>query len=146
MTGSCSTTVAEAFGYRDLLLAEAIRRLTHPDPQSREPGDVALQAWPTYGVVRPTMTFDVPYVAMEELYAKNDSNRAAIRMPEGAADRAIGDRTAMPGARLPVVPRRVDSVEIEGDEAGAGRLRPAVQSEHSAPGHVRGRDNQKEVR
>jgi hypothetical protein len=114
--------IVEAYGYRDELLAEAIRWLTHPNPQYREAGDVALQAWPTYGVERPVITFDVPSAAMEELYAKNDSNRACIRMGEAGGTMVADLHPDVVAVRfLPVLAQRLigfaEACEIRDDEA-----------------------------
>ncbi|MGR3803089.1 hypothetical protein [Marinibacterium profundimaris] len=74
--------IVENYGYQDQLLAEAIKWLMRPNLHHREPGDVALQAWPGLGNQQPVITFDVPATAMEKLYAKHDGNRAYIRMGE----------------------------------------------------------------
>ncbi|RVP98282.1 DUF4365 domain-containing protein [Sinorhizobium meliloti] len=114
--------IIEFYGYRDRLLAVAIRWLTHPNPQHREPGDVALQAWPTYSVERPVITFDVPVTAMEALYAKNDANRVYIRMGE-VGGTMIGDLDPDIVARrfLPVLALRLighaEACEIPDDMA-----------------------------
>jgi hypothetical protein len=98
----------EFYGYRDELLSEAIEWLTHPNPQHREPGDVALQAWPARGVEQPVITFDVPKAAMETFYAANEGNRVYIKMGEMGGT-MIGDLDPDTVARrfLPVLARRL---------------------------------------
>lgn len=82
--------LAEPFGYCDQLYAEAIRRLAAPYAApyrwSREPGDIALDAWPGHGMEHFTIRFDVPSSAMEEFYAKNNGNRVYIRMGAAGAN------------------------------------------------------------
>lgn len=72
--------IVEFFGYQDQLLSEAITYLMHPNLQHREKDDVKLQAWPAAGHYEPTINFDVPKTAMEELYAKDNGNRVYMRM------------------------------------------------------------------
>lgn len=82
--------LADTFGYSDQLLAEAVRRLMAPHSHSRQPGEIALDAWPAYDREQPTIKFDVPRLAMDEYYAKNDMHRALIRMGN-AGGNIIGD-------------------------------------------------------
>ena len=82
--------LADTFGYSDQLLAEAVRRLMAPHSHSRQPGDIALDAWPAYDREQPTIKFDVPSLAMDEYYAKNNMNSAYIRMGS-AGGSIVGD-------------------------------------------------------
>ena len=82
--------LAEAFGYRDQLLAEAIRRLAAPHSHLRKPGDTALDAWPAYDNEQSTIRFDVRRSAMDEFYAQNSLNRGLIRLGD-AGGAIVGD-------------------------------------------------------
>ena len=112
----------EFYGYRDELLGEAIEWLTHPNPQNRESGDVALQAWPARGADQPVITFDVPRAAMETFYAANEGNRVYIEMGEMGGT-MIGDLDPDMVARrfLPVLARQLlnyaESCEIHEEHA-----------------------------
>jgi len=82
--------LVEAFGYRDQLLGEAIRQLTKPNSHMRERGDIALNAWPLFDREIPVVTFDVPSSAMDEFYAQNPFNIAALRLGSAGGAR-VGD-------------------------------------------------------
>jgi hypothetical protein len=74
------SALADKFGYRDELLAYAIRVLAAPRSQPRERGLISLEAWPTYGWRQSTVRFEVPSSVLDEFYAKNSMNSVSLRM------------------------------------------------------------------
>jgi hypothetical protein len=72
--------LVETFGYKDQLVAAAIRRTAPSADGYRLPGEIHLQAWPGYHVERPIVSFDLPPDSLEEFYERDSANRVLIRM------------------------------------------------------------------
>lgn len=83
-------SLANAFGYDDELLADAVRRTAAGTDAPRDRQDTTLQAWPSHQMERPIVTFDVPRSAMDSFYDRNPMNRQLIRMG-GVGGQVVGD-------------------------------------------------------
>jgi len=72
--------LVEAFGYKDQLVAAAIRRTAPPAEGYRIPGEIHLQAWPRYHMERPIVSFDLPPDGLDAFYDRDSANRVLVRM------------------------------------------------------------------